>query len=471
MAEIVFGTDGWRDVIADGFTVARVRRAVHGYAEHLAQARRGGEVLVGHDTRFGGARFARAAAEVLQAAGFTPLVHATPLPTPVLSFAVAHRSARGGVMLTASHNPSEYHGVKLKEAYGGTASEATYADVARRANAVTDDEVVYTAAAAFDAFDVREAYYGRLAGLLDLPAVRAWDGTLVHDAMHGAASGWIHGFGRWAGLRCRFETLRAAPDPTFGGANPEPIPSNLAALTERLDDEPPERALGVATDGDGDRLGVVAAGTGPLTSHQVLALLLDHLQARGARGRVVKTFTVSRVIERLARARGLTVVETPVGFKHLVAELVKGDVLIAGEESGGYGVSGHVPERDGILMALLTLEALTAGEALDVRFRALEREAGWRHAYDRRDVPLAGADHVHAVRSALRDVPETFAGAAVAGVERLDGVKLNLAGDRWVLFRASGTEPLLRLYCEAPDAAAVAATLDAAERFVHEHSA
>ncbi|MBA2667705.1 MAG: phosphoglucomutase/phosphomannomutase family protein [Trueperaceae bacterium] len=465
---LVFGTDGWRDVIADGFTVARVRRAVHGYAAHLL-AEGPGLVLVAHDTRFGGARFAHAAAEVLTRAGHEVRLHRGPLPTPVLSFAVRHLGARGAVMLTASHNTADYNGVKLKGPYGGTADTATYEDVARRANAIVDDDVEWAPLRDVAPFDVREDYFAHVASLLDLAVLRAWRGTLVHDAMHGAAAGWIADFVRWAELPCTVEAMRADPDPLFGGGQPEPMPAQLHALRDRLRGADPARTLGVATDGDGDRLGVVTAGSGVWTSHQVLALLVDHLQRLGGTGRVVHTVTVSRLVPRLARARGLEVTQTGVGFKHLVAELLRGDVLVAGEESGGFAVRGHVPERDGILNALLVLEALASAGDLDVRFAALEREARWRHAYDRRDLEVADDSTGAAVMAALADAPATFAGARVVGVERLDGVRLDLEGDRWVLFRASGTERVLRLYCEAPDGEAVARTLDAAEAFVALH--
>jgi phosphomannomutase len=468
VSDLVFGTDGWRDVIADGFTVARVRRAAHGYARHLLDHVGTGLVVIGHDTRFGGARFARAAAEVLVAAGHRVAVHDGPLPTPVLSFAVTRLGALGGVMLTASHNPPEYHGVKLKGPYGGTADGATYASVAAHANAIGDADVVHRPLAELPLFDVREAYFEHLASLLDLETLRAWRGTLIHDAMHGSAAGWIEGFARWAALPGRFVTMRGQSDPLFGGGLPEPMPEHLAALGERLADADVELALGLATDGDGDRLGVVPAGGVPFTSHQVLALLLDHLQRRGGRGRVVHTVTVSRLVPRLARARGLEVVEREVGFKYLVEELLRGDVLIAGEESGGFAVAGHLPERDGVFSGLLVLEALASGGDLRERFAALERETAWRHAYDRRDLRVLSREAVATVMDALARDPERFAGQRVEGVERRDGVRLDLAGDRWVLFRPSGTEPVLRLYCEAPDDASVRSTLDEAERFVRE---
>jgi phosphomannomutase len=465
VSDLVFGTDGWRDVIADGFTVSRVRRAVHGYASSLRDTGPG-LVLVAHDTRFGGPLFARAAAETLVAAGHEVRLHDGPLPTPVLSFAVRHLGAVGGVMITASHNPGAYNGVKLKGPYGGTADPATYAEVARRANAIGDADVLWRPVEHAARFDVAEAYFAHIAGLLDMDALRAWKGTLVHDAMHGAAAGWLERFASWADLPCRVLTMRASPDPLFGGRNPEPLPEELAGLVERLADAPPELALGVATDGDGDRLGIVPAGAAAMNSHQVLALLLDHLSRRGDTGRVVHTVTVSRLVPRLARLRGLPVLETKVGFKYLVEALLAGGVLIAGEESGGYALAGHVPERDGLLMGLLTLETLARGGDLPARFGELERETGWRHAYDRRDLRVRDATIADAVMEALTLDPADFAGFVVRAVDRIDGVRLFLGEEAWLTFRASGTEPVLRLYCEGPDTETVAGILDAAVAFV-----
>lgn len=464
MSEIVFGTDGWRDVIADGFIVARVRRAAYAYATHLAEAGPG-LVLVGHDTRFGGAMFASAAADALRAAGHRVLLHEGPVPTPALSLAVRRLGAAGAVMLTASHNPAAYGGLKLKESYGGTASPETYADVARRANASRDEDVPKPPPGSAAGFDARDAYFDHLASALDLPALRAWRGTLVHDAMHGAAAGWLEAFAARAGLPCRVVTLRGWPDPTFGGAHPEPVPANLGPLVDEVHPSRPAEVLGIATDGDGDRLGVVPAGGPALSAHAALALIVDHLERRGGRGRVVHTLTVSRIVGRLARARGLEAQATPIGFKHLVPRLLEGGVLVAGEESGGYAVEGGGPERDGLLSGLVVLEALVRSGDLRKRFAELEHETGWRHAYDRRDLQLP-TEAARAALASLDHPPAEVAGRRVTHVARRDGVTLDLGDDAWLHVRGSGTEPVLRLYCEAADDASVGSILDAAETLV-----
>ncbi len=463
---ITFGTDGWRAVIADGFTLATLRRAARAYGQHLAAAG-GGLVLVAHDTRFAGPMFQQAVAEVLRDEGLEVRLAPGVLPTPVLSFAVRTLGAVGGVMLTASHNPGKYHGFKVKEAYGGTATDATYGDVSARAAELGDEPDPPPDRSGFEGFDVREAYFDHLTTILDLDALHGWRGRVVHDAMHGAAAGWIDGFAVWAGLPWRVDALRPEADPMFGGGSPEPMPSTLARLRDAMAGSDPRTSIGVATDGDGDRLAVVPAGATPFTAHAVFALLLDHLDRRAAPGRVVKTVTVSRLVERLARARGRSVSETPVGFKYLVEALLEGDVVLAGEESGGFGVRGHVPERDGILNGLLMVEALAHAESgLPERLASLEAEAGWRHAYDRVDLVLGDAAAMARVVTALEHDPDDFAGLPVTSVERRDGAKLNVGNDRWVMFRASGTEPVLRVYAEGPDEVAVRGLLGAARALV-----
>ena len=300
--------------------------------------------------------------------------------------------------------------------------------------------------------------------------------------MGGAAAGWLAGFARHAGLALRVEGVRDVPDALFRGGPPEPVPRLMGPLLKRM--EAGDALLGIATDGDGDRVAAALPGGRALNPHEVFALLLDRRARAGGRGRVVKTVTVARLVERIAAARGLEVTETPVGFKWLVEELRAGDVLIAGEESGGIGVPEHLPERDAILNGWLLIEAWAtaperaaqardvesgpAGGPLAARLAALEREAGWRHHYDRRDLDLGDdAAQARAV-AALDEDPDRFADRDVTSVERRDGVKLNLAGKAWLLVRASGTEPVLRLYAEAQSKGEVDALLDGAEWFVRE---
>ena len=468
MDTLVFGTDGWRDIIGERFTVENVSRVAQAYAAYLRDA--GTEsVAVGFDTRFNGALFARRVAEVFAANGVRVLLAEAYLPTPALSFAVKHLGLGGGVMLTASHNPPPYSGFKLKGPYGGTATEDIYKDVsARVAETGPDDVRVFDAKRhEIEALTIRTAYYDALAGLVDLELLRTFTGTLAHDAMGGAGSGWLKGFIEYTGLPLTLQELHGDPTPLFYGVNPEPLPQNLAATMDFM--RKADAVFATATDGDADRLGLVLPGGAFFNSHQILAVLLGSLAAKGLRGEVVKTFTTSRIVERLAEKRGLAVLETPVGFKYIVDAMLSGNVLIGGEESGGIGVQGHIPERDGLANTLLLLEAVVrSGQSVAELFTALEREADWQHAYDRVDLHLSGNTLKDAVLDALKTPPETFAGRTVESVETLDGVKFNLSGRAWLLFRASGTEPVLRIYCEAQSKAEVREILDAGQAFVAE---
>ncbi len=461
--QLSFGTDGWRDLIAGRFTFANLARAAQGYADALL-ASGGSSVLVGHDTRFLGREFAGTVASVLVANGLHVNVSHDYLPTPALSFATRHYGADGAVMLTASHNPFGYHGFKLKGPYGGSATDELYRSVAERVNRVTAADV-RQADAEVGTFDIRDEYYAWLDGLLDLPLLQRVKGTLIHDAMGGAAAGWLAGWFRRHSLDGILLEFRDRPDPMFYGVNPEPIGPNLRAAQEVAWEHGP--LFVTATDGDGDRLGVVLPDGSFFNSHQIFAVLLMHLHGRGKRGKVVKTFTVSRVVERLARALDLEVLETRVGFKYIVEAMLQGEVLIGGEESGGLGTHGHIPERDGILNSLLLLEAVTrSGKGLAELFRDAERLAGWQHAYDRVDLHLSGQDLKERVLQALATDQAEFSGRRVESVERLDGVKLNLEGNAWLLFRASGTEPVLRIYCEGATAQEVQEILAAAVAWV-----
>ena len=283
--------------------------------------------------------------------------------------------------------------------------------------------------------------------------------------MGGAGSGWLKGFAQYAELPLTLHELRGDPTPMFYGVNPEPLPQNLASTMDLMRDS--EAVFATATDGDADRLGLVLPGGAFFNSHQILAVLLSSLFEKGLRGRVVKTFTTSRIIERLAEKRGLAVLETPVGFKYIVDAMLGGDVLIGGEESGGIGVQGHIPERDGLANTLLVLEAvIRSGKSVAELFEDLEKEADWQHAYDRVDLHLSGNALKDAVLNSLKNPPKTFAGRTVESVETLDGVKFNLSGKAWLLFRASGTEPVLRIYCEAQTEEEVEEILGAGQAFV-----
>lgn len=472
MDTLVFGTDGWRDIIGDKYTFENLSRASQAYADYL-RAQEAKTVVVGHDTRFNGDRFARRAAEVLAANGLKVYLSASYIPTPALSFAVKHLQAGGGLMLTASHNPPPYHGFKLKGPYGGTATQAIYQAMSEPLPRISYEDVK-----SFDSkrhniniesFDIRQAYYDALTQLVDLKQLEKVQGEIIHEAMGGAGSGWLSGFFNYAKLTKPITDLHQQPDPMFYGVNPEPIHQNLKEAMQYMQDK--TQGIVLATDGDADRLGAVLPGGHFFNSHQIFAVLMKVLAQKGVTGKVVKTFTVSRVVERLAAQLGYDVQETPVGFKYIVDAMLEGDVAIGGEESGGIGVAGHIPERDGIANSLLLLEAMAqSGKGMGELFAEIEAQVGWKHAYDRLDLHLRGNELKDAVLQSLKNPPSQIDKRKVESVERLDGIKLNLAGNAWLMFRASGTEPVLRIYCEAASKEEVSQILVAAESFVEQVS-
>lgn len=462
-----FGTDGWRDIIADDFTFENVRIVARAHAQVL---RRAGNrsVVVGFDTRFQGAAFARVVAEVMAAQGLSVWLAQEFLPTPALSFAVVHHGAGGGVMITASHNPPSYSGYKIKGTYGGSATPAIVAEVE---TALARPQEYSGPQGKIWPLEIRQAYYEQLDRQLDLDVIRRYQGRAIHDPMGGAACGWLSGYARHAGLSLDLEEMHGRPDPLFYGVNPEPIPQNLGDLTARMADET-GLTLGVITDGDADRVGAVTAGGRFFNSHQIFAVLIAHLHRRGVRGRVVKTVSGSRVIDLLAQKLGLELLETPVGFKYITDAFLEGQederlaVMIGGEESGGLSSRGHIPERDGLLNSLLMVEAMAAsGKSLDQLFADIERAVDFRHVYDRADLHLSTEfDKTKLMRAAQHY--EEVAGRSVTGVKTIDGVKLTLDGEASVMFRASGTEPVVRIYVEAQSAQEVQALLSEAVKRV-----
>ncbi|HEX8560785.1 MAG TPA: hypothetical protein VF668_22010, partial [Pyrinomonadaceae bacterium] len=402
-APIRFGTDGWRAVIADEFTFENVERVAQAYAAFVtwrparapeeggaaaregdgAPARehpRGGEtrarpeVVVGHDRRFLSERFAARAAEVLAGNGVSVALFDTDAPTPLVSWAVRERGAAGGVVITASHNPGHFNGFKIKAPWGGSATAETTVAVESLVDAAPPQRAALPAEAFGQLGAQAESYRAQVASCVDLDRLRALRARVVVDPMHGAGGRWVEGFLK--GGRLGVETIRAGRDTLFGGVAPEPIDRNLAPLKERVRER---RALvGLATDGDADRLGAVNEAGETMTMHEVVPVVLLHLaRARRMAGGVVRTFSQSVLLKRIAAAHGLKLYETPIGFKYIADLMLRDDILIGAEESGGIGVRGHLPERDGILNSLLLLEAVAAsGRTPTELVREVHREFG-----------------------------------------------------------------------------------------------
>ncbi len=462
---VKFGTDGWRDIIGEDFTYENVRKVAHAHALYLLESGFS-RAVVGFDTRFQGQGFARVAAETMANVGLEVLLSSSYLPTPALSFAVRHFGAGGGVMISASHNPAEYNGYKIKGAYGGSATP----DIVRGIEAVLERNAAPTTQHPWPTtrtFDIRKAYYQQLDSVLDLELLRTYRGLMYFDPMGGAGAGWLEGYVRHAKLLLELRPLHSVPHPLFYGVNPEPVPQNLASLTSILATES-SPVFGAVTDGDADRVGAVTAGGHFFNSHKIFALLIQNMHSRGLRGRVVNTVSGSSLIARLCRLWGLELFTTPVGFKYITDAFLTGEtdplkvVLVGGEESGGMAVRGHLPERDGILSSLLLLESVVrTGKGLDEQFAELEDLADFRHFYDRKDLQLSnGFDKARFLAGAQRWTQ--LAGHNVTEVVTVDGVKLYLEGDAFAMLRASGTEPLLRIYVEAQSEAALQAILEAA---------
>jgi phosphomannomutase len=467
---IRFGTDGWRAIIADEFTFENVERVAQAYADFIKQQARDhardsthgesvgdiarGEtaahthVVVGYDRRFLSERFAKRAAEVLAGNEIPVALFDGDVPTPLVSWAVRERGAAGGVVITASHNPAEFNGFKIKAPWGGSATPETTVAVESLVDATPPPQPAPLPADARDGgLAVQVASYReQVASYVDLERIRALPSRVVVDPMHGAGGRWVEGF--LAGGRLGVETIRAERDTLFGGVSPEPIDRNLAPLKERVR---ARRALvGLATDGDADRVGAVGESGETLTMHEVVPLVLLHLaRVRRQKGGVVRTVSQSVLLKRIAAAHGLAIYETPIGFKYIADLMMREDILIGAEESGGIGVRGHIPERDGILNSLLFLEAVAAsGKTPTEMVREMHREFG-EFYFGRRDLHLEVARGLALVKTLALKPPAAVERAAVAAVETLDGTKLVFGDESWLLFRQSGTEPVLRVYAEA----------------------
>jgi phosphomannomutase len=461
-APIRFGTDGWRGLIAEEFTFANLERVAQAYAQHLLNsdeaAKRAPRVVVGYDRRFLSDAFAERAAEVLLGNGIGVDAFDADVPTPLVSWAVRERGAAGGVVITASHNPAAFNGFKIKAPWGGSATPETTAAVESLVDAAPARRGAAPAAARGGLEDSTESYRRQIASQVDLERLRAARFRVVVDPMHGTGGRWVESF--LAGGAVEVETIRAGRDPLFGGVAPEPIDRNLAPLKSRVAEA--RAVVGLATDGDADRVGAVSELGETMTMHEVVPLVLLHLaRRRRLTGGVVRTFSQSVLTKRIAEAHGLRVYETPIGFKY-VADLMLGeDILIGAEESGGIGVKGHLPERDGILNSLLFLEAVVAaGRPPSEMVREMHREFG-EFYYGRRDLRVDVLLGLELVARLADSPPARFAGFEVAGVERLDGTKLLFADESWLLFRQSGTEPVLRIYSEATSTAKRERLLDA----------
>lgn len=452
---IRFGTSGWRGVVAEDFTFERVRAVVAAIGDRIKAARPGGRVLVAHDRRFLGSRLAATAARVLEGCGVPAIPVRGAVPTPVLAHGVRRRRVAAGLIFTASHNPPDYQGLKVFGPAGAGAEE-------RETRAIEVAAARWLAAGPpperepkTRAVDLVAPYLDSLVTQLDGAALKRARLHVVYDAMHGVGAGILDEALRRAGVRVA--VLRAEPDPAFGGESPDPLPERLGALRRAVRGLRGP-ALGLASDGDADRFAVVDADGSVLSETDAAALLVDHLASGGRiRRGVALSCATGSLVERVARDHGLAVSFHALGFKHLSRALVGGEADVAGEESGGFAWAPFAHDKDGILAGCLIAELVAAsGEPLRRRLRALEKRLGG--SASGRTAILADARARSSLARLLASPPERVSGSRVRESVCCDGLRLTL-DDGFLMLRASGTEPLVRIYADAPTPEALAKRL------------
>jgi phosphomannomutase len=468
-AAIKFGTDGWRAVIADDFTFANVRRVAGAIASYVVKhedASRG--LIVGYDTRFGSPRFARVAAEVLADAGIPIKLSNDYAPTPAISYAVKNNGAAGGVVITSSHNPWNWNGVKFKAKFGGSATPAIMKIIEQETAA---SAMPTGKPESIEEVDLKPAYIEAVSRFADLGLIAKAGFKFAIDSMYGSGRGVLAQIFQEHGVD--FVAIRQEVNPLFPDINPEPIQPHVRMLQETVVRE--KCHAGFATDGDADRIGAVAEDGSFVDSHKIFAVLLDWLLRRKQwPGEVVRAFNTTRMLDRIAAKHGRKLNECPIGFKYIADLMMEREIVIGGEESGGIGYSRYLPERDGILNSLLLANVMAEEQKpLGELVARLQEEFG-PHFYGRRDLHISDEVKFGAIQRAQADGMKRLGKFAIIKKEGLDGIKFFLnastngnGAEPWVLFRASGTEPLLRIYAEASSPELVEEILELASRFAY----
>jgi len=452
VSTIRFGTDGWRGIIADDFTFENVRKVAYAIARYVVRAEKPGQgVIVGYDNRFGSERFAQAVAETISITGVPVWLSTSPCPSPAVSLLVRQRAAAGGVMITASHNPYRWNGIKFKASYGSSALPSIVEQIEQELSTVLANGVpnLPPQPGEIHPLDILAPYLDTIDKLVDWEKLKAARFRFVVDPMHGAASGLLMGLMRRHGLVC--DEIRGSRDPLFGGVNPEPIEPHVAALREAI--RKGGYDAGFAADGDGDRIGAMHSDGTFITPHQIFSILFWHLAGtRKVGGDLAKTFSTTKLLDKIASRYARRVHEVPVGFKYICERMLEYDILMGGEESGGIGTKLYLPERDATVSALLLAEVMAWHQmSLGELVAHLHSEYG-EHHYGRVDLELRPGQKERAM--------EYFAGSSLARLsdwpvvrrEDLDGIKVYLGDVGWVMVRASGTEDMLRVYSETTHA-------------------
>jgi len=461
---IRFGTSGWRAVIADEFTFENVRRATEAICSSLKGSHSDDTrltLIIGHDTRFMGERFMEVAAEIARKKGFRVLQCESAVPTPALSHAIRSERALGGINFTASHNPPEYQGIKFSTADGAPALPEVTQKI--EAAIAGSEQASDTEGGSIEPYDARTGYLADLTGKINLKAIAAGRGRYAYDPLWGTGRGYLDKLLRNNGLEV--ETIHDWRDVTFGGQAPEPGEEHIGELKELVTSK--KYTLGLATDGDADRFGVIDRGGEFIQPNQLIALLTDYLaESRGWTEGVARSVATSHLVDRVARERNLRLYETPVGFKY-IGELINEDkIILGGEESAGLSIKGHYPEKDGILACLLAIEAVTVRQAtLTEQLDGLYQRVG-KLENARIGVKLTPGV-AEKLKEKLAEDPAELAGRKIDNINRLDGVKFLFADHAsWLLMRPSGTEPLVRIYAEAESKKDVDALLEAGRDYL-----
>jgi phosphoglucomutase len=467
LTQIKFGTSGWRAVMAEEFTFANVSRAVRGIARHVAADKmRGARVIVGRDPRFLGETFCSMAAEILDAHGVVPVMVKEPAPTPAFAYAVVRAKADGVINFTASHNPPEYNGIKFSTPDGCPALPEVTKKIEAEIEAGdrADSPAGAKGTAVTESLDVKSAYLKRLREIVDLDAIRKANLQVCFDPMWGAARGYSDELLREAGVKVT--AVHDYRDVLFGGHAPEPDDRLLEDLREKMRETGAH--LGIATDGDADRFGVVDADGTFLQPNYVIALLFDYLvESRGWKNGVAKSVATTNLINAIALARGVELYETPVGFKYIGELIMQDKIAIGGEESAGLSIRHHVPEKDGVLAGLLCCEMVAKRrKSLGEQLKALCNQVG--SYYPRRENFRLTPQVKAKFTEKLRSDPREFCGRGVSQVVRTDGLKLVFEDGSWVCYRLSGTEPVVRVYSEARSEPGLEMLSEAAKEWIFE---
>jgi phosphomannomutase len=460
--KIVFGTDGWRGVIAEDYTFDNVRRCTQGFASYmLQQGKKGQYIVVGHDKRFDSEYFARAVSEVLSGNGFKVYLTDGATPTPVIAFSVVNKKAAGAVNITASHNPATDNGFKVRNEFGGAIApeglhtiESLIPDSVDAVKRIAFDEAI--SQELVEIFDPAPAYIEHLKDLIDLEPIRKAGLKVVVDAMWGNGAGWFTRL--LSGGTTQVVEIHNTRNPIYPEMKrPEPIPPNINVGLETTVTQKADALL--ITDGDADRVGLGDEKGQFINQLQVYGLLAYYLlEVRGERGAIVKTLSTTSMLDKLGKLYNVPVYETGVGFKYVAPKMLETDAMIGGEESGGYAFRGNVPERDGILAGLFLLDMMVKMNKKPSELLALLFSKVGAHYYDRVDRSFKG-DRASKEQMILNAKPATIGGLKVEGLDTTDGFKFKLAEGGWMLIRFSGTEPIIRVYCETTHKESVPAIL------------